>query len=104
MGLFEDVMVGLFNAVDQTPQGALMNDNARAQFENMRRQKEFDDMHPGWRNGIQKNNNSGGDIAGKVLVGAAAVGGAMLLKHIFSSDDKKENKNPTQNNVQPSNR
>lgn len=101
MGLFEDIAVGLFNEFEKTPQGALMNDNARAGFEQMRRQREFDAMHPGWRNGVKQNNSSSGDIAGKVLIGAAAVGGAMLLKHLFSGDDKKEN---TGNNIQPSNR
>ena len=51
-----------------------------------------------------QNTNSSGNVAGKVLVGAAAVGGAMLLKHIFGSDDKKENQNTVQNQTQPSNR
>ena len=101
MGLFEHVMVGLFNEFEKTPQSALMNDRARAGFEDMRRRREFEKMHPGWQDTAKNfnNNNSDGNIAGKVLFGAAAIGGAMLLKHIFSSDDKKENKVPDQNEM-----
>ena len=49
--------------------------------------------------------NSSGNVAGKVIAGAAVVGGAMLLKHIFGSD-KKDDKAQTQiqNNIQPSNK
>ena len=99
MGLFDigkDILIALY---DNSPTSPMMNNRARADFERMKRQREMQDRFPA----IQ-NTNSSGNIAGKVLVGAAAVGGAMLLKHIFGSDDKKENSNTVNNQTQPSNK
>lgn len=100
MGLLDigkDILIAMY---DNSPTSPMMNDRARADFERMKRQREMQNRFQA----IQ-NSNSSGNTAGKVLAGAAVVGGAILLKKIFSSDNKtEENKSPVQNNIQPTNK
>ena len=102
MSLFDigkDILLALY---DNSPTSPMMNDNARAGFERMKRQRE---MEQRFGTAALQSGNSSGNVAGKVIAGAAVVGGAMLLKHIFGSD-KKDDKAQTQiqNNIQPSNK
>lgn len=102
MSLFDigkDILLALY---DNSPTSPMMNDNARAGFERMKRQRE---MEQRFGTAPLQSGNSSGNVAGKVIAGAAVVGGAMLLKHIFGSD-KKDDKAQTQiqNNIQPSNK
>ena len=100
MGLLDigkDILVALY---DNSPTAPMMNDRARADFERMKRQREMQNRFPA----IQ-NENSSGNTAGKVLAGAAVIGGALLIKNLLGGDKKtEENQSQIQNNVQPSNK
>ena len=102
MGLLDigkDILIALY---DNSPTSPMMDDNARAQFENLKRQREFDAMHPGWREmGKKMQEPSGGNTVGKLLVGAAVVGGAALIKNLLSDDKKDKAANQNQIKTRP---
>lgn len=105
MGLFDIGKALLVALYDNSPTSPMMNDNARAGFENLKRQRQ---MEQRFGNAPLKVQSDSDDVAKAVLVGvggAAVVGGAMLLKHFFSSDDKDgKNQTQPQNNIQPTNK
>lgn len=85
--------VSFFGDRIDTAQAMTLNENKVAGLEQMRqRYHQNRDMRirQADLNRARQQESSGGDAPGTVLVGAAVLGGAFLLKKVFGSDDKEQ--------------
>lgn len=87
--------MGFFDDWVDTAQAMTLDENKVANLERMRQRyhqnREMRIRQEALERSKQQNaSNSSGDGMGKLLVGAAVLGGAFLLKKVFGSDEKEQ--------------